>query len=123
MNSVLASTDPAAALPPACMVQPAAVGNGRCDSTAGVSDVRQHEDEVDRRIKDLGDKAVNAKAAGNHRRARELTDQMMAAIGDRTPQHQERLAAQARARIDRDPCYFSAIGERDRDVPAGGQLG
>lgn len=106
-----------------CILQPSAVRDGQCDSTPSVSAVRQLEDELDQTIKDLGFAAVHAKAAGNHGSARELTNRMMAAIRDRTPEHQERLAAQARARIDRDPCYFSAIGERDRDVPAGGQLG
>jgi hypothetical protein len=76
--------------------------------------VRRAEDELDRCIQELSADAVLAKAAGDHVAARDLTDRWMALLLDRSPQHIARLEREAWERIDRDVCYFSAMGERDR---------
>lgn len=83
-----------------------------------VGDVRQAEAELDRAIKELGDKAVHAEAAGDHAGARELSDRMLAAIRGRTPEHQARLEGEALARVERSLdqgcCYFAAEGDKAR---------
>lgn len=47
---------------------------------------------------------------------------MYAAIAGRTPEHRQRIEAEIQARIERDPCYFCAMGEADRARLARGEV-
>ena len=79
---------------------------------------REAEDAVDRDIKDLDYKAVHAKAAGDHAKAREYADRMMAAIVGRSPEHQARLEREAQARVAQSVDYFGYRGQLAREAEA-----
>jgi hypothetical protein len=74
------------------------------------------EQELDRVIAELGDRMMEAMRTGDKTGAAIYLDRMTAAIGSRSPEHQQRLHAKAWQRmLDEDPCYFSACGERDAE--------
>lgn len=97
----------------------AAVGDRSPSPRQNVGDVRQAEDRLDALIASLDQKAVNAMAAGNKARARELIDQMHAAMASRSHEHQERLNREAWERMQRNldngVDYFQVQGRLARE--------
>jgi hypothetical protein len=81
-----------------------------------VGEIAQVESELDRVIAELGDRMMEAMRTGDKTGAEIYLDRMTAAIGSRSPEHQQRLHAKAWQRmLDEDACYFSACGERDAE--------
>jgi hypothetical protein len=86
-----------------------AVGTGLLDKN-----IAAVESELDRVIEQIGSRMVQAMRDGDPQGAEILRDRLYAAIGSRSPEHQQRLHAKAWQRmLDEDPCYFSAMGELD----------
>jgi hypothetical protein len=84
-----------------------------------VGEIAQVESELDRVIAELGDRMMEAMHSGDKTGAAIYLDRMTAAIGSRSPEHQQRLHAKAWQRmLDEDPCYFSAMGQRDAERSA-----
>jgi hypothetical protein len=81
-----------------------------------VGEIAQVESELDRVIEQIGSRMVQAMRDGDPQGAEILRDRLYAAIGSRSPEHQQRLHAKAWQRmLDEDACYFSACGELDAE--------
>jgi hypothetical protein len=87
----------------------------RQESSADVvRQIAQVESELDRVIAELGDRMMEAMHSGDKTGAEIYLDRMTAAIGSRSPEHQQRLHAKAWQRmLDED--YFGAMGQRDAE--------
>lgn len=78
--------------------------------------------QLDQHIASLGMALADAHANGDADGARVKLEEMHAAIRSRTPEHQAAMEAGIQARIERDPCYFCAMGEADRARLARGEV-
>jgi|GEM_PF-4135974 hypothetical protein len=78
--------------------------------------------QLDQHIASLGTALADAHANGDADGARVKLEEMHAAIRSRTPEHQAAMEAGIQARIERDPCYFCAMGEADRARLARGEV-
>ncbi len=119
MTSLFAPPPAQADIPPPCSLKHSTEREREQAAVTGVGAVRQAEDELDDAIDTLRTMAALAQDRGDTETAFDFTRRMLAASRSRTAEHQDRLAREHLAAVERSLdegcCYFSAEGDKAAD--------